>query len=98
MPELNEVVQDIDVDLEMNKITLAAMQGDDTLKASILTLCGLYEVESTSPTPQEIALDMQRLTVDYMCGEMADEVRDARLKAVLSKALTAQDPLSTPQL
>jgi len=91
-------VQDIDIDLEMNKITLAAMQGGDTLKGSIVTLCGMYEVESTSPTPQEVALDMQRLTVDYMSGEMTDEVRDARLKSVLAKAMTAQDPLSTPQL
>ena len=95
---MDEPMQDIDIDLEMSKITLAAMQGGETLKSSIVTLCGLYEVESTSPTPQEVALDMQRLTVDYMSGEMTDEVRDARLKSVLAKALTANDPLSIPQL
>jgi len=96
MSELNNVEQDIDIEVEMQKIVLAGMTSDSELKAEILTLCGLFDVESTAPTPLEVAKDMQRLVVSYMGGTMEDATRDVQLKSILSKALTASDPLSIP--
>jgi len=96
MEEANNVEQDIDIEVEMQKIVLAGMTSDEELKAKIITLCGLFNVESTAPTPLEVAKDMQMLAVSYMGGTMEDITRDAQLKGILSKALTACDPLSIP--
>jgi len=96
MSEINSVEQDIYIEGEMENIVLAGMISCEELKSKIVTLCGLYKIESTSPTPLDIAMDIQRLTMEYGKGTMEDATRDAQLKSILSKALTASDPLSIP--
>jgi len=82
---------ELDVELEMNKITLAGMSGEQELKTAISTLVSAYEVTDTSAQPIDIAKEMQALVVEYMSGTLDDMQRDARLKIVLAKALTAKD-------
>ena len=82
---------ELDVDLEMNKITLAAMCGEERLKNSIKTLVELYDVEVESPEPIDIAKDMQAIIIDSMEGAISEELRDERIKDVLKKALLAKD-------
>ena len=82
---------ELDVELEMNKITLAGMSGEEQLQESIKVLTSVYEVTDASPEPIDIAKEMQQLVIQYMSGTMDDAQRDTRLKAILSKALTAKD-------
>jgi hypothetical protein len=87
----------VDIETEMSEIVLAGMNGSNAIKSSIVTLCGMFNVESTAPEPKEVIQEMQTLYVDYIKGQLSDEERDARLKPILAKALICQDPLNTPQ-
>ena len=94
--ESREVEQDIVIEEEINKIIFAGLTSIDDLKRSILTLCGLYDVESNSPSPVDISRDLVSLVCEYDKGDMTEEDRDIILKDVLAKAMTVQSPLNTP--
>ena len=85
--------EQLDVELEMNKITLAGMSGDDQLKESIKTLVRVFGVEVDSPKPIDVAKEMQVIIIDVMSGAIDDNTRDERLKVVLGKAISAKDEL-----
>jgi hypothetical protein len=49
MNDINtEVEQEIDIDAEINKVIFAGLTSADELKKSIVLLCGMFDVESTS--------------------------------------------------
>lgn len=85
------IPSDLDVELEMNKITLAAMGGEDALREAVKPLVELYNVKDAKTEPIDVARDMQALVVEYMSGSIDDAQRDTSIYAVLSKALGAKD-------
>ena len=87
----------VNVDLEMNKIALAAMSGEAELKEAIEVLVNHFDIESQAPTPIEVAKDMQQLIVDCMSGNVDEATKEDRLATILTLAMEAQDPLDMKQ-
>ena len=94
MEEMNNVEQDIKIELEMMRI--ARSKDASTLRARAIKLCGLYNVESTSPTVDEVKDDLLDLIESNMELKYEDQEMKEMLVPILEKALTACDPLSIP--
>jgi hypothetical protein len=95
-----ETEQVINYEKEMRSIVYASMQSVDSLKSSIVLLCGAMKIESSSPKKEEVMMELQSLYIKYADedSEMTDEELLIQLRPILEKAQMVQAPLSTPQL
>ena len=87
----------IDIDIEINKITLAGMQGINELNDAIQPLIEEYEIEDNSPSALDISKELIELNIDYLAGTIADSEREVRLKQILAKALTVREDNIEPK-
>ena len=94
MEEMNSVEQDINVSLEM--IRIARSKDASTLRSRVIKLCGLYNVESTAPTVEEVKDEILEILESNSELKYEETELEEMLVPVLGRALAAVDPLSIP--
>ena len=89
-----EVTKEV-IGKELRKIIFDAISGIRPLSESVEFLKNHYGITDESSTPIEFARDAQSVYMDLADGVLSDEIRDTRIKALISRAIRVKDPVQT---
>lgn len=77
----------MNIDRELQQVSLSALQSPEKLKESIKGLCEHFDVKAEVSTGIEISTEIQQILLDVQLNNNP-EVKNNRIKKVLEKAIT----------
>lgn len=80
----------MNIDRELQQVSLSALQSPEKLKESIKELCEHFDVKSEVPTGIDISTEIQTILLDVQLNNNL-EVKNNRVKKVLEKALLVRE-------
>jgi len=93
LPEIDDIPVEIDFKKTMQNIVLGALTSSKELRESASELLEKYGIQADkAPTVVEIARDAQVLSIAIDDGEISEELRDNRIKALLKKIVHVTAP------
>ncbi len=86
---------EIDIVAELDKIVLAGMTGEKELKEAVVTLAGIYDIESEAPEALGVAKEFMKLKMEIGTQPVTDYA-EQRLCELIGEALSVATPLDMP--